>query len=71
MTIKNRKQAQSKNTPSEILMQLASSNIAIVRQYVASNPNTPLERLETEILKKLAQEFPRQIVANPIFDIPG
>lgn len=62
-------QAQSENTTSKTLARLASDKSMVVRQSVANNPNTPLETLETETLKKLVREFPQEIVAHPIFDI--
>ena len=58
------KQAQDKNTSSEILAQLAISKDKITRQYIASNPNTPIK-----LLKKLSQEFPEEIMSNPVFDL--
>lgn len=59
-----RSQAQGENTPSKILAELANNKDLLTRQYVASNPNTPIE-----ILQKLASEFPEEIMANPILDL--
>ena len=59
-----RQQAQDENTAPEILAELANSKDYLTRQYVASNPNTPIETLEN-----LGEEFPDEIVANPIFDL--
>lgn len=59
-----RQQAKNQNTLSEVLAQLANHEDKLVRQYVASNPNTPLE-----ILNKLSKEFPEEVFTNPIIDI--
>ena len=59
-----RKQAQDENISSEILAQLATNKDRVTRQYVASNPNTPLE-----IIKKLSQEFPEEVISNLTFDL--
>ena len=65
MTIEQiRLQAQDETTAPDILTQLASSEDKLIRQYVASNPNTPIKTLA-----KLGEEFPDEIVANPIFDL--
>ena len=55
-----KQQAQDKTTLPEILIELSKHQARQIRQYVAANPNTPLEALE-----KLGAEFP----ANPIFDL--
>ena len=59
-----RQQAQDENTAPEILAELANSEDKLTRQYVTSNPNTPIETLEN-----LGKEFPDEITANPIFDL--
>ena len=56
---KLRKQAQDKTTPPSVLSKLANNEDRLVRQYVASNPNTPLKSLE-----KLGTEFPHEVVDN-------
>jgi len=59
-----KRQAQSENTPPEILAELATSKDKEIRRCVAGNPNTPVETLE-----KLGVDFLDNIVANPIFDL--
>lgn len=56
--------AAAKNTPAEVLEQLAQDADAQVRSIVASNPNTP-----TEVLLKLAEEFPDKVIGNPMFNL--
>ena len=46
------------------LRELALSDDAAIRKAVASNPNTP-----TDILWKLADRFPRQLLENPVFEL--
>ena len=63
--VKNiQQQAQDATTPPEILRDLATHNSQQIRQYVASNPNTPVE-----ILEKIGAEFPEEVVNNPIFEL--
>ena len=57
-------QAKNENTPAAILARLASNKSKTVRQYVASNPNTALE-----VLEKLSNEFPEEVIANSVFDL--
>ena len=52
------------NTSPEILAKLAHHEDKLTRQYVASNPNTPIESLE-----ELGAEFPEEIINNPIFEL--
>lgn len=59
-----RKKAHSENTSPEILAELAKSKDTLTRKYVASNPNAT-----AEILDKLAQEFPQEIIDNPILEL--
>lgn len=59
-----RQQAQNENTAPERLAELARSEDKKIRQYVAVNPNTPVE-----ILEKLSQEFPDEIIENPLFNL--
>ena len=59
-----RKLAQSENTPSEILTELAKSQDLQTRQYVAFNPNTSIENL-----LNLGSEFPEELFNNPVFDL--
>lgn len=59
-----RQQAQDENTAPEILAELAKSEDQSTRQYVAGNPNTP-----TQTLLNLGEEFPRELLDNPIFDL--
>ena len=61
---KVRIQAQNKKTPAELLEQLADSEDKLTRQYIASNPNTPLKTLN-----QLCKEFPDQVFSNPALDI--
>ena len=64
MSTEDIKQAQNENTSSKILTQLASNKSRVVRQYVASNPNTHIN-----VLRKLVEEFPKEVIANSIFDL--
>lgn len=66
MTIINQsiQQAQDEKTPSETLAKLARVEDRLIRQYVASNPNTCVKTL-----KKLALEFPNLVMANPVLDL--
>ncbi|MGD1919844.1 MAG: hypothetical protein ACFCAD_13715, partial [Pleurocapsa sp.] len=54
--------ASNENTSPAALDELAKSRSKIVRQYVASNPNTPIKTLEI-----LSKEFPEEIAATPVF----
>lgn len=56
--------AQDEVTPADVLTKLASSRDARIRQAAASNPNTPLE-----VLTKLGEEFPEEVIDNPIFNL--
>jgi hypothetical protein len=57
-----REQAQNENTAPEILAESAQNEDTLIRKYVASNPNTPVEALQN-----LGKEFPDEIITNPIF----
>ncbi|MEM7595366.1 MAG: hypothetical protein AAF383_28365 [Cyanobacteria bacterium P01_A01_bin.83] len=59
-----RQQAQDENTAPERLAELAKSKDYLTRQYVAGNPNTPIQTLIN-----LGKEFPRAFIDNPIFDL--
>ena len=59
-----KQQAQNENTPPEVLAKLSKSKDREILRLIASNPNTPVE-----ILEKLGEEFPDEIVANPIFNL--
>lgn len=48
----------------ELLRELAGSRDPHTRQNVAANPNTP-----TEVLLKLGEEFPQEVVNNPVFSL--
>ena len=61
---KLRKQAQDENTTSETLAELANSKDYLTRQYVAGNPNTPVNLLEI-----LSLDFPDEIIQNLAFDL--
>ncbi|MEM7593543.1 MAG: hypothetical protein AAF383_18855 [Cyanobacteria bacterium P01_A01_bin.83] len=61
---KTRKQAQDENTAPEILDELVTSEDYLTRKYVAGNPNTP-----TQTLLNSGEEFPRELLNNPIFDL--
>lgn len=56
--------AENPNAPPDILQQLATSDDIEIRKAVTTNPNTP-----TEVLLSLAEEFPRQFIQNPLFDL--
>lgn len=65
MDIKQERQlAQDETTPSEILANLANSEEAQTRKYVASNPNTPVE-----ILLNICFKFPKQVISNPVIPL--
>lgn len=51
-------------TAPDVLGELARSSDRTTRQYVAANPNTP-----TEVLLNLGEEFPEQVLENPIFSL--
>jgi hypothetical protein len=53
--------AQRSTTPPDQLQELAKSAQQDVRQGVVSNPNTP-----AAVLLKLGEEFPAQLLSNPI-----
>ena len=57
-------QARDENTSPETLAELAKNEYYQTRKYVASNPNTPLN-----ILESLAREFPAEIMTNPILEL--
>lgn len=59
-----RLQAKDETTAPDVLTELSISEDKLTRQYVASNPNTPIETLAM-----LSKEFPDEIVDNPIFDL--
>ena len=62
---KNRiQQAQNETTSPDILSQLATSKDPLVRQSVASNPNTPVE-----VLEELGAEFKSEVASNPLIDL--
>ncbi len=54
--------AEDVSTDQEILRKLAQSSDKATREAVAANPNAP-----TDVLLKLAAEFPQQLLNNPIF----
>ncbi|MGG6270803.1 hypothetical protein ACQ4M3_40300 [Leptolyngbya sp. AN03gr2] len=54
--------AQAETTPPEVLAKLAIDNHAKIRRAVALNPSTPIESL-----LKLGEEFPNEIIENPVF----
>lgn len=57
--------AQNPNTDSEILQDLANSNYETIREAVTTNPNTLTELL----LYRLGNEFPGQLLENPVFNL--
>jgi hypothetical protein len=50
-------------TGAAALRLLSSSSDDVIREMVASNPNTPFD-----LLMDLAQEFPRGFILNPVFE---
>jgi 3-methyladenine DNA glycosylase AlkC len=56
--------AQNPGAPAELLEKLATRIDVTTRQNVAANPNTP-----TEVLLRLANEFPREVLSNPVFPL--
>ncbi|HBE19857.1 MAG TPA: hypothetical protein DEG17_21585 [Cyanobacteria bacterium UBA11149] len=63
-TISAREIAKNPDTSPEILQELANSHDVTVRKNIAANPNTP-----PEVLWKLGEQFPQEILNNPIFDL--
>jgi|GEM_PF-3897944 len=65
MSIEKAKQlAQDETTPPEILAELAKHDDKLTRQYVAGNPNTPVETL-----LRVCFEFPNEVTSNPIIPL--
>ncbi len=56
--------AQNPNAEPDLLRELAESNDEATRCEVANNPNTP-----TDILWKLGEEFPEEVLTNSIFPL--
>ncbi|KAF3887349.1 MULTISPECIES: hypothetical protein [Nostocales] len=56
--------AKNPNTDSQLLLELGSSSDKKTLQCVASNPNTP-----TQVLWKLGEEFPEEVLSNPVFSL--
>ncbi|PSF37859.1 hypothetical protein C7H19_07705 [Aphanothece hegewaldii CCALA 016] len=56
--------AKNVNADPDLLRELGSHSDTTVRKNVASNPNTPFD-----VLLKLAGQFPRQLLSNPVFDL--
>jgi hypothetical protein len=54
--------ATNPTTPPQLLQELAESRDATTRKNVTMNPNTP-----SEVLLRLAWEFPGELLNNPIF----
>lgn len=59
-----RKLARDETTSPEILADLAKSEDDRTRQYVAKNPNTPVE-----ILLNICFEFPNEVINNPVIPL--
>lgn len=59
----DREIAQRNDLDDADLVRLASSTDGVTKQHVALNPNTP-----SNVLLKLAPEFPRAFYKNPAFD---
>ncbi|MDJ0531097.1 MAG: hypothetical protein QNJ70_01165 [Xenococcaceae cyanobacterium MO_207.B15] len=57
-------EAKLETTPPQRLEALAKHNNSLVRKAVTENPNTP-----TRILFNLGEEFPHQLLANPLLDL--
>jgi hypothetical protein len=62
MTEAQRLLAANPETAPEILRELNQSDDRAIRQAVAGNPNVSIE-----VLWELLADFPRQIIANPVF----
>ncbi|MBW4506491.1 MAG: hypothetical protein KME64_08280 [Scytonematopsis contorta HA4267-MV1] len=56
--------ANNENTSPELLQELSTSEDEQIRQAVAANPNTP-----TDVLFKLGEEFPQELLDNPVFSL--
>lgn len=54
--------AKNPNADPDLLRELGSSSDDLIREGVASNPNTP-----TDLLWKLGEEFPEELLNNPVF----
>lgn len=59
-----RQAALDENTKPFVLDKLANSHDSRVRQYTAKNPNTAVETL-----LELGNEFPEEIITNPVFNL--
>ena len=58
------REATAEATSPSKLQELASHPLSSVRRAVVSNPNTP-----TEVLFELGEEFPQELLNNPIIDL--
>lgn len=56
--------ANNENAPADLLRELAASEDEQIRQAISSNPNTP-----TDILFELGEEFPQELLDNPVFSL--
>lgn len=56
--------AQNANTSGDILQRLSTNNDEVIRRYITNNPNTP-----TETLFALGEEFPQELLDNPVFSL--
>ena len=59
-----RQLAKDETTASEVLVNLAKNEDYTIRQYVAANPNTPIE-----VLLSICFEFPVEVINNPIIPL--
>ena len=59
-----KKLAQDETTSPETLRELARHEDCQVRQYVAKNPNTPVE-----VLLNICFEFPSEVINNPVIPL--
>lgn len=59
-----KKIASNSSTSPAILTELSNNSNLQIRSLVASNPNTPVD-----ILMKLGEEFPDEILENPVFNL--
>lgn len=56
--------AKNPHAAPDLLQELGASSDETTREAVAANPNTP-----TELLWELGEEFPEQVLDNPIFSL--
>ncbi len=56
--------AANSKTPKDVLEKLAQSDNNEIKKALTTNANTP-----TELLLKLGEYFPKELLANPVFNL--